>query len=153
MNTQQQVASPRVTLQISSLGWILGVGLPLVAGTMFWWIPALRGYADVMDDFTTGAIVLGVTMALSFVAATALRSGWALLIVPAAWVVGETVTALIMSLGASNVDWEGFLPLLVGVIFYALPPLLIAAGLGMFFGQWLTRRGAAHGANQAPLGK
>ncbi len=114
--------------------------------------PALRSYADVMDDFTTGSIVFGVTMALSFVAATVLRSGWALLIVPAAWVVGESVTALIMSLGTSNVDWEGALAALAGLIFYAAPLLLIAAGLGMFFGQWLARRAAARGASQTPLG-
>ncbi len=152
MNTRQESVSPIETQQSRLIRWIVGVGAPLVAGVMFWWVPSLMGYADIMDDPTTGYLVLGITVALAFVGGVALRTWWALLIVPAAWIVGEGLTGLVMSLGTAGVDWGAFLPFSGGILLYVGLPLVIAAALGVLVGQWLARRSAAHKASQTPLG-
>ncbi len=150
MNAPQQSALPIETQQSRILRWIVGVVLPMVAGTTLWWIPSLFGYADIMDSPTVGYTVIGVTVVLAFAGAAVLRSWWALLIVPAAWLVGEILAALVMGLATSSMNW-GILLLPGGLILFVGLPVLISAGLGALFGQWLARRGTARGVSQTPL--
>lgn len=150
MNVQQPSAPLSETQQSRILRRIVGVVLPLVAGTALWWIPSLFGYADIMDNPTVGYTVIGVTIALAFAGAAVLRSWWALLIVPAAWLVGEILAALVTGLATASVNWV-FLPLSGGLILYVGLPVVISAGLGVLFGQWLARRGTARGGSQTPL--
>jgi len=150
MNTQRELATSSETAQSRGLRWALGIALPLVAGTAFWWIPSLMGYADVIDDPTTGAFVLGLTVALAFAGGVVLRSFWALLVVPAAWMVGQALTELFMSLGIANMDSLGLLSMSRSILLLAGVPLVISAGLGVLVGQWMARRRAVHTASPSP---
>ncbi len=150
MNTQRELATSGETAQSRGLRWTLGIALPLVAGTAFWWVPSLMGYADVMDDPTTGSVVLGLTVALAFAGGALLRSWWALLIVPAAWLVGQALTQVFMSLGTANLDWSALLPMSGSILLLVGLPLLFSAGLGVLVGQWLARRSAVHTASPTP---
>ncbi len=149
MNIQRQSALSSETQQSRILRWIVGIVLPLVAGTTLWWIPSLFGYADIMDNPTVGYTVFGITIVLVFAGAAVLRSWWALLIVPAAWLVGDILGSLVTWLATASVNWV-FVPLSGGLILYLGLPVVIAAGLGVLFGQWLAR-GTARGVSQTPL--
>lgn len=150
MNVQRQSALPDETQQSRTLRWIVGIVAPLVAGTTLWWIPSLFGYADIMDNPTVGYTVFGITIALVFAGAAVLRSWWAILIVPAAWLVGDILGSLVTWLATASVNWV-FVPLSGGLILYLGLPVVIAAALGVLFGQWLARRGTARGVSQTPL--
>lgn len=69
---------------------ILSVALPMIAGSMISWP---WGVGDILDSFWVFWTVFLGTCLMVFVGATWLRSPWALLIVPVAWVVGEILGA------------------------------------------------------------
>lgn len=125
----------------------LGVVLPVVAGATLWLVPTLW---DPGGFFAAGpfAIVATATILLNFMGAALLRSWWALLIVPAAWALGVTLTSLVVSVALYGVDWLAnrltwmiFLPLTGVTIVLESLPVLIFAGLGVFFSLWSERHG------------
>ena len=130
---------------------MLGVALPVVAATAIWWIPALWSlwsHGDVIVEPGAIIAVVIVTRLLTFAGGALLRSRWALLIVPAAWAIGEMLTTLIWSVAISGLDWLTnslnwaiFWPVTGLILAIGSLPVLICAGLGVLFGRWLQRRG------------
>lgn len=110
---------------------ILGIALPLIVGSMVWWP---WGVPDIFDAEWVFFTVLLATCLAALVGAILLRSWWALLIVPVAWITGEFLGAMLRLLVegsrlAAQVGiylWEA-----QGVIIsLALAPLLICSLLG-----------------------
>ncbi|HEU5439539.1 MAG TPA: hypothetical protein VFU88_09635 [Ktedonobacterales bacterium] len=120
---------------------ILGGVLPFVAGTMVWWIPAIWGTADVFDAPMPLYIVLVGALALAFAGAALLRTTWAFLIVPVAWTFGQALMLLVIGMTrAGGVSWEIMWGSTTALVSLAAFPLLIAAGLGLLFRQWVEQR-------------
>ncbi len=126
---------------------ILGVALPLVAGSMIWWPWGVPDIFDAAWVFTT--VVLGMALSV-IVGAFLLRSAWALLIAPVAWIGGEMLAAVLRplveggwpALQAASEDhlWDAELTLLsLAVTPLILCTLLGTAG-GIAFDEWLKKR-------------
>jgi hypothetical protein len=126
---------------------ILGVALPLVAGSMIWWP---WGVPDIFDaGWVLATVVLGMVLSV-IVGAFLLRSAWALLIVPVAWIGGEMLAAVLRPLveggwpalqaASENHLWDAELTLLS----LAFTPLILCALLGtaggIAFDEWLKKR-------------
>jgi hypothetical protein len=120
---------------------ILGVVLPLVAGSMIWWP---WGVPDIFDAaWVLYTVILG-TVLLVFVGAFLLRSPWALLIVPVAWIGGEFLGAVLGPLV------EGGWPTLQAQIHFwdaqgtiiplGLLPIILCMLFGTGLGMWLKER-------------
>lgn len=132
-------ASPRPWIQV--LLPILGVALPLVAGSMISWP---WGVGDIFDAEWVLWTVVVATCLLAFVGATLLRSPWALLIVPVAWIGGEFLGAVVRPLV------EGGWPALQAEIHFwdvqgtIIPlgvfPVILCALFGTGLGMWLKGR-------------
>lgn len=136
---EQRAVTPQNRRQL--LLSMLGGALPFLAGTMVWWIPALWGRADIFDAPTPLYIVIIATLVLAFAGAALLRTSWALLIVPVAWAVGQALTLLVISMSREGgVSWEIIWRSTSVLVSLAALPLVIAAGLGILFRQWLERR-------------
>jgi len=120
---------------------ILGVALPVVAGSMVWWP---WGVPDIFDaEWVLWTVVLG-TCLLVFVGAALLRSPWALLIVPVAWTAGEFLGAVVRplveggwpALQAQIHFWD-----IQGVLIpFGLFPVILSTLLGTGLGMWLKER-------------
>jgi len=126
---------------------ILGVALPLVAGSMIWWHWGVPDIFDAPWVFTT--VVLGMALSV-IVGAFLLRSAWALLIAPVAWIGGEILAAVLRPLleggwpalqaASENHLWNAELTLLsLAVTPLILCTLLGTAG-GIAFNEWLKKR-------------
>jgi hypothetical protein len=132
-------ASPQRWIQVLLL--IFGVALPVVAGSMVWWP---WGVPDIFDaGWVLWTVVLG-TCLLVFVGAALLRSPWALLIVPVAWIGGEFLGAVVRPLV------EGGWPALQAEIHFwdvqgviiplGLLPVILCTLFGTGLGMWLKER-------------
>ena len=126
---------------------ILGVALPLVAGSMLWWPWGVPDIFDAVWVFTT--VVLGMVLSV-IVGAFLLRSAWALLIAPVAWIGGEMLAAVLRPLveggwpalqaASENHLWDAEFTLLsLAVTPLILCTLLGTAG-GIAFDEWLKKR-------------
>jgi hypothetical protein len=133
---------PRRTFQV-----LLGVALPLVAGTLVWGIPWLWGTPDIFDAAGPFLTVFGATALLTFVGAALLRSWWALVVVPAAWAIGEmlgTVVRYALLPGdwaqSDLLWWQHFWKVTATLVPGGTLAVFIVAGLGVGFGLWPKRR-------------
>ncbi len=132
---------------VSLLMYFLGVVLPMVAGSMVgwpWWV------GDIFDaEWVLNTVVL--VMALSvFAGAFLLRSWWAFLIVPVAWIVGEILGAALAPFvqggwPALQAASENHLLGVQGMILlFAAAPLffytLCGVVCGIAFERWLKKR-------------
>jgi hypothetical protein len=136
----------------SERGWravqiALGVAFPLVAGVLVWGIPRLWAVPDLFDAAGPFITALVVTALLTFVGALLLHSSWALGIVPATWMVGETLgTAVAYSsvTGRSPLSsalwWQEVGQVSATLALLGIPLTLICAGLGVLIDRWLQRR-------------
>ncbi len=126
---------------------ILGVALPLVAGSMLWWPWAVPDSFDAAWVFTT--VALGMVLSVT-VGAFLLRSAWALVIAPLAWVAGEMLAAVVRPLveggwsalqaASENHLWDAEFTLLT----LLMTPLILCALLGtaggIAFDAWVKKR-------------
>jgi hypothetical protein len=120
---------------------ILGVALPMIAGSMVWWP---WGVPDIFDaEWVFWTVVLGTGL-LAFVGAALLRSPWALLIVPVAWISGEFLGAVVRplvdggwtALQAEIHFWDAQGTIIqIGVL-----PVILCTLLGTGIGMWLKER-------------
>jgi hypothetical protein len=129
---------------------LLGVALPAVAGSMLWVVPMLWSPSGFFA-FISFATVAAAIIALTFMGGALLHSWWALLAVPAAWVLGETLTSVAVSTALYGLGWltdtfNGalFWPLTGLVIALEAAPVLACASLGVLYGKWLRRQGLWH---------
>jgi hypothetical protein len=122
---------------------ILGVALPLVAGSMISW-PWGGGVGDIFDSEWVFLTVVVATGLAALIGATLLRSPWALLIVPVAWIGGEFLAAVVRPLV------EGGWPVLQAEIhFWDIQRTIVPMGASFVFiwtafgtalGMWLKDR-------------
>jgi hypothetical protein len=126
---------------------LLGIALPAVAGSLFWLVPMLWSPSGFFA-FIPFAIIAAAIIALTFMGGVLLHSWWALLAVPAAWVLGETLTSVAVSTALYGVGWltdtfNGalFWPLTGLVIALEAAPVLACASLGVLYSKWLRRQG------------
>jgi hypothetical protein len=128
---------------------ILGVALPLVAGSMIWWPWGVPDIFDAAWVFIT--VVLGMALSV-IVGAYLLRSAWALVLAPGAWITGELLAAVVRPLveggwpalqAASEQHlWDAEFTLLsIAVTPLILCTLLGTAG-GIAFDEWVKKRKA-----------
>jgi hypothetical protein len=120
---------------------ILGVALPMLAGSMVWWP---WGVPDIFDaEWVFWTVVLG-TVLMAFAGAALLRSPWALLIVPVAWIGGEFLGAVVRplvdggwpALQAEIHFWDAQGTIIqIGVL-----PVILCTLLGTGLGMWLKER-------------
>lgn len=136
VNTSAQSPQPAPpSRRRGSARLLLGVALPLVAGSMVWWP------WGVPDIFDSGEVLL--TVVLSMVLGTAigawllglrLPGAWGALLAPLAWIVGEVLAAVFVPLLEGG--WpalqaqEHFWDAQAVIIQLALLPLLVCAGVG-----------------------
>lgn len=116
----------------------LGILLPWAAGTTVWWVPAFWwGDGDISDNPVALYVVATVSILVSFAGAALLRSWWALLIVPAAWALGQIMYGLAVSWPVWPDVWHAM------AAHIGLPALVLMACSvpGVLFGQWVTRLG------------
>src|SRR5215469_12618513 len=86
-------ALPRQWIEVPL--FLLGVTLPMVAGALVNW-PWGRG--ELFDAaWVFGTVVLGMVLA-AVIGACLVRSRWALVLAPVAWVVGELLGAVLIPL-------------------------------------------------------
>lgn len=152
MISRRQPASPVGGRGSRVFQWILGIAAPILAGTMIWWVPAFWGQADLFDNATPLYVVTIATFLFAIVGAALLRSWWSLLIVPVAWILGEAMAALFVTLTTSSFDWTIYWQSRVTLIILAAAPLVVGAGLGALFSRWLARRPPGRPISQTPLG-
>jgi hypothetical protein len=132
-------ASPR--RWISVLLSILGGALPMIAGSMVWWP---WGVPDIFDaGWVFGTVALG-TCLMVFVGAALLRSPWALLVVPVAWIAGEFLGVILRllveggwpALQAEVHLWDAQSVIIPLGLLLVIPCMLLGTGFGM----WLKER-------------
>lgn len=152
MISRRQPASPVGGRGSRVFLWILGIAAPILAGTMVWWVPSLWGQADLFDNGTPFYVVAVATIVSAIVGGALLRSWWALVIVPVAWILGEGAAALYVVLTTSIFDWTLFWQSRLILIILAAAPLVVGAGLGALFSRWLARRPPGRPISQTPLG-
>jgi len=126
---------------------ILGVVLPLVAGSMIWWSWGVPDIFDAAWVFTT--VVLGMVLSV-IVGAFLLRSAWALLIAPVAWIAGEILAAVLRPLvqggwpalqaASENHLWDAEFTLLTLAVTPLILCTLLGTAGGIAFDGWLKKR-------------
>jgi hypothetical protein len=126
---------------------ILGVALPLVAGSMIWWPWGVPDIFDAAWVFTT--VVLGMVLSV-IVGAFLLRSAWAILIAPVAWIAGEILAAVLRPLvqggwpalqaASENHLWDAELMLLSLAITPLILCTLLGTAGGIAFDDWSKKR-------------
>lgn len=119
----------------------LGVVMSLVAGSMVSWP---WGVGDIFDAEWILNTVVVATGLLALVGAFLLRSKWALLIVPAAWIGGELLGAVVRPLVEG-----GWTALQAEVHFWDVQRVIVPMGVAFVFiwtilgtglGKWLKAR-------------
>jgi predicted anti-sigma-YlaC factor YlaD len=128
-------ALPSLRRWVAVLLSILGIAMPLVAGSMVSWP---WGVGDVFDSewvFNTVVLSMAVFVAIgAFLLSWVYRAWWVALLAPLAWVVGEFLGAVVRplveggwpALQAQQHFWDA-----QGVVIpMALVPLLLCAGFG-----------------------
>jgi hypothetical protein len=125
---------------------ILGVALPLVAGSMIWWPWGVPDIFDAAWVFTT--VVLGMVLSV-IVGAFLLRSAWALVLAPVAWIAGEILAAVLRPLvqggwpalqaASENHLWDAELTLLSLAITPLILCTLLGTAGGIAFDEWLKK--------------
>jgi len=130
---------------IDVLMTILGVALPMLAGSMISWP---WGVPDIFDaEWVFNTVVLGTVLSV-VVGAFLLRSWWGLLIVPVAWAVGEILGAVLRplveggwpALQAEIHLWDAQGTILSLACLPVIGCAFVGTGLGVFFNQWLKKR-------------
>ena len=151
MRTQhhaQHAASPaeqaRTQVRLSSLGILL----PWAAGTTVWWVPAFWwGDGGLSSNPVAIYVVVAVSILFAFAGAALLRTWSALLIVPAAWALGQIMYGM-------TEHWPMWPDLWHAIARHVGLPALALVGCavpGVLFGQWMVRRGIlAPPAHMAP---
>jgi hypothetical protein len=113
----------------------LGVALPLVAGSMFWWPWGVPDFMDSQGVFITVVLagVVSVTVG-AFLLCFAFRAMWVAVFAGVAWIVGEFLCLLVRTLVVSGwpalQTWDPFWSVQVGIVGLALVPLLFCMAFG-----------------------
>jgi hypothetical protein len=114
---------------------ILGVALPLIAGSMFWWPWGVPDFMDSQGVFITVVLagVVSVTVG-AFLLCFAFSAMWVAVFAGVAWIVGEFLGLLVRTLvegGSSQLlTWEPFWSVQGSLILVALVPLLFCMAFG-----------------------
>lgn len=138
ISSQPSPAAPRRDKGVLTL--VLGVVLPLLAGTMVWWP---WGVPDIFDSGTALLIVTISSLALSLLGGFAFRSMWAVLVVPCAWLLGQMVGLVVATLvqGATFEYFWNTTAVLAGL---AAWPLAVCGGVGAMVSKWWHGRLLQH---------
>jgi hypothetical protein len=126
---------------------LLGVALPLVAGLLLWGVPWLWETPDLFDAAGPFLTVVALTALLTIAGAALLRLWWALVIVPAAWAIGEMLGAAAhYSLlpgdwsQSALLWWQRFWRVTATLVPAGAVVVFLFAGVGVRLSLWLQRR-------------
>lgn len=125
---------------------ILGVAVAAVCGlALYWLVSALQeALTPVVGETASSFASLGAVALIGAVSAYLMRSWWAVLIVPASFLVGWYLGGVIDALlpGRLYKPWElsGLGGMLGIFAIYLAPPLLAGATVGVTIYQWLRAR-------------
>ena len=121
---------------------ILAVALPFIAGSMVRW--PWPGAPDFLDSELSFYSVVIATSVSVFIGAALLRSPWALLIIPLAWLGGEFLASVVRPLmegGWATLQAEThFWDEQRTIILMFIERLYIWTGFGTILGMWLKAR-------------
>jgi hypothetical protein len=127
---------------------ILGIALPLVAGSMVWWPWGVPDFLD--SPWVLDTVILAALMSVAagaFLLCLAFRVWWVAVFVAVAWIVGEFLGVLVRTLlEGSSLQlqaWDPFWSVQIGLICMALMPLFLGAAIGASGGLALGKRGAS----------
>ena len=126
---------------------ILGIALPLVAGSMVWWPWGVPDFVDSPWVLNLVIIVALVSVAVgAFLLCFAFRVWWVAVFAGVAWIVGEFLSVLVRTLveGRSSqlLAWDPFWSVQIGLICMALMPLFLGMAIGASGGLALRKRSA-----------
>ena len=130
---QMPSVSPQSRGRVLSL--VLAGALPLLAGTMVWWP---WGPGDMFDSELTFWTVVVSGLVLALLGGGFLRSMWAVLVIPCAWLVGEMASSVVVTLiqgGTFNNFWD----VTSMFVAWATVPLAVCGGFGALLGKWWHR--------------
>ena len=115
---------------------ILGVALPLIAGSMLWWAWGVPNFMDSQGVLSIVLVEAFVSVAAgAFLLYFAFRVWWVAVFAVVAWIVGEFLSVLVRTLveGRSSqlLTWDPFWSIQVGIIFMAIAALSVGAAFGV----------------------
>ncbi len=127
---------------------ILGIALPLVAGSMTWWPWGVPDFFD--SPWVLNLVIMAALVSVavgSFFLCFAFHVWWVAVFAAVAWIVGEFLSVLVGTLveGSSSQlqAWDPFWPVQIGLIFMALMPLFLGMVIGASGGLALGKRRAS----------
>ena len=126
---------------------LLGIALPLVAGSMVWWPWGVPDFFDSQWDLNLVILAALVSVAVaSFLLCFAFRVWWVAVFAACAWIFGEFLSVLVRTLVEGNSfqlqAWDPFWSAQIGLIFMVLMPLFLGLVIGAPCGLGLGKRRA-----------
>ena len=126
---------------------ILGIALPLVAGSMVCWPWGVPDFVD--SPWVLNLVILAALVSVAvgaFLLCFALRVWWVAVFAAVGWIVGEFLSVLVRTLveGSSSQlqAWDPFWSVQLGLLFMALMPLFLGMVIGAPGGLALAKRRA-----------
>jgi len=126
---------------------ILGIALPLIAGSMVWWPWGVPDFVD--SPWVLNLVIVAALVSVAvgaFLLCFAFRVWWAAVFAGVGWIVGEFLSVLVRTLveGSSSqlLAWDPFWSVQIGLIFMALMPLFLGMAIGDSGGLALGKRSA-----------
>jgi hypothetical protein len=126
---------------------ILGIALPLVAGSMVWWPWGVPDFVD--SQWVLNLVILAALVSVAvgaFLLCFAFRLWWVAVFAAVGWIVGEFLSVLVRTLVEGNSSqlqaWDPFWSAQIGLIFMALMPLFLGLVIGASGGLALGKRRA-----------
>lgn len=124
---------------------VLGGVVASLCGLILYWLfgPLQQAVSPTLGDVGATIVAMGLLALVGAVGARLLRYSWAILVVPACflvfWYLGGVIDALLP--GRLYRPWElaGLVDMLGLFAFYMAPPLLIGAVIGATASQWTQR--------------
>jgi hypothetical protein len=127
---------------------ILGIELPLVAGSMVWWPWGVPDFVD--SPWVLNLVILAAFVSVAvgaFLLCYAYRLWWVAVFAAVAWFVGECLSLVVRTLveGSSFQlqAWDPFWSVQIGLICMAVMPLFLGAAIGASGGLALGKRGVS----------
>ena len=126
---------------------ILGIALPLVAGSMVCWPWGVPDFVD--SPWVLNLVILAALVSVAvgaFLLCFALRVWWVAVFAAVGWIVGEFLSVLVRTLveGSSSQlqAWDPFWSVQFGLLFMVLMPLFLGMVIGAPGGLTLAKRRA-----------
>jgi hypothetical protein len=127
---------------------ILGIVLPLVAGSMVWWSWGVPEFVD--SPWVLNLVIVAALVSVAvgaFLLCFVFRLWWVAVFAGVGWIVGEFLSVLVRTLveGSSSQlqAWDPFWSAQIGLFFMAVMPLFIGMAIGASGGLALRKRSAS----------